>query len=49
MVIAIGYPLETVVLETLPPSGSTAYWRDAAGVHHVPKRGLAEVLVQRFE
>lgn len=47
MVIALGKPVEEVVLEPLSasPDGSTAYWRDAAGVHHVPKRALDGVLL----
>ena len=49
LVIAVGYKLEKVVVDPLPPGGNTAYWREPDGTHHVPKRGLAEVLVQRFE
>lgn len=47
MVIALGKPAETVRLEPLSasPDGSTTYWRDAAGAHHVPKRALADVLL----
>lgn len=47
MVIAHGKPVETVRLEPLSvsPDGATAYWRDAAGVHHVPKRSLEDVLL----
>jgi nitroreductase len=47
-VIAIGVPLETVVVETLGPKGDLRYWRDAAGVHHVPKRSLDEILLTQF-
>jgi len=45
LVLAIGKPAETVVIEPMPADGSTAYWRSADGVHHVPKRGLHDVLV----
>jgi nitroreductase len=48
-VIGMGEPKEKVVLEPMPPDGSVYYWRDAEGVHHVPKRGLDEVLVGVFE
>lgn len=41
-VIALGYPAETAVAE--PETGSLKYWRDNQGVHHVPKRGLDDVL-----
>jgi hypothetical protein len=36
-VIALGYPTETAVAEEMV-DGDVKYWRDAAGVHHVPKR-----------
>lgn len=45
LVLALGVPAETVRLEPLPPDGSIRYWRDEAGVHHVPKRPLAELLL----
>jgi len=46
LVIALGVPAEMVELEQLPADGSTAYWRDADGTHHVPKRTLDEIIVQ---
>ncbi len=45
LVLAIGRPAETVVIDEAPPGSSVTYWRDADGVHHVPKRGLDEVIV----
>lgn len=46
MVIALGVPGETVVMEPLAPGAeSTDYWRDDAGVHHIPKRALEDVLL----
>jgi len=45
LVIAIGRPVETVVLEELRSDGDIKYWHDDAGVHHVPKRSLQEVIV----
>jgi len=45
LVIALGRPAETVVIEELPPGGDIRYWRDARGVHHVPKRGLDEIVI----
>jgi nitroreductase len=44
-VIALGVPAETVVLEEVEANGDIKYWRDAASVHHVPKRRLADVIV----
>jgi len=43
LVIALGAPKESVVLERAV--GDIRYWRDAEGVHHVPKRPLEEILV----
>jgi hypothetical protein len=48
LVIALGRPRETVVIEALPPGGDTRYWRDPTGVHHVPKRSLAEITVAAY-
>ena len=45
LVIALGVPKETVVLETVGANGNVKYWRDAEGVHHIPKRPLADVLI----
>ena len=45
LVLALGYPGETIQLETVGPDGNIRYWRDAEGVHHVPKRKLADLIV----
>lgn len=45
LVLALGKPAEAVVLEPVR-DGSIRYWRDRQDVHHVPKRSLAEVLVE---
>lgn len=47
LVCAFGLPAEEVRLEPLSasPDGSIKYWRDDAGVHHVPKRSLEDVLI----
>jgi len=44
LVIALGKPNETVVLENIGEDGSIKYWRDEKSVHHVPKRALSEIL-----
>jgi nitroreductase len=45
LVLAIGKPREKIVIESVGPDGSIRYWRDAEGVHHVPKRPLKEIIV----
>jgi nitroreductase len=45
LVLALGQPKETVVIEPLGPDGDIKYWRDAQGVHHVPKRSLEEIVM----
>ncbi len=45
LIVALGEPGETVVLEDLKPGGDSAYYRSADGVHHVPKRRLDDVLL----
>lgn len=45
LAIALGKPREKIVLEQLGPDKSIEYWRDADGVHHVPKRALQELIV----
>lgn len=44
-VIALGVPKEDVVLEPMV-DGDIKYWRDEKGIHHVPKRGIEEILVK---
>ena len=45
-VVALGLPSETIVLEEVGPEGDIKYWRDAASVHHVPKRSLDDVILE---
>ena len=45
LVLALGKPAETVVLETCAADGDICYWRDSQGVHHVPKRPLKEIIL----
>jgi len=46
LVVALGVPAETCVLEDARPGGDVTYYRDARSVHHVPKRPLDEVIVK---
>ena len=45
LVIALGKPAETVVIDQIEPGESLRYWRDQHGIHHVPKRTVDELLV----
>jgi hypothetical protein len=46
LVLALGRPIEEVRMEAVGADGDMKYWRDEKGVHHVPKRGLQEILVK---
>lgn len=45
LVLALGKPAETVVIEDAQPGGSIDYYRSGDEVHHVPKRTLKELIV----
>ena len=45
LVIALGKPAETVQVDPVDANGNIKYYRDAEGVHHVPKRALKDLLL----
>lgn len=45
LVLALGKPKETVVLEPVGAEGDIKYWRDENEVHHVPKRSLDDLII----
>lgn len=46
LVLALGKPIEKVVLVPVGPDGDTRYYRDAEQTHYVPKRSLEEIILQ---
>jgi len=45
LVIALGKPAEESRIEEIGEGGDIRYYRDAAGVHHVPKRKLEDIII----
>ncbi len=45
LVLALGKPREQAAIDEVGPNGDIKYWRDSAGIHHVPKRSLKEIIV----
>ena len=45
LIVAIGKPDEEVILTDVPEDGSVGYYRDEQDRHYVPKRSLAEELI----
>ncbi len=48
LILALGRPRETVIIETVGPTGDIKYWRDSKGIHHVPKRALDDIIIDEF-
>lgn len=44
LVIALGYPLEKVIIEEISRDDDIRYYRDSESNHHVPKRRLDDIL-----
>jgi nitroreductase len=45
LVLALGKPKETIVIEKIGSNGDIEYWRDSERVHHVPKRSLDDIII----
>jgi nitroreductase len=45
LVLVLGKPAETVVIEPVGENGSVTYYRDAESTHHVPKRSFGDLLL----
>lgn len=48
VVIALGKPVETIVLEEAESAESTTYYRSDDQVHHVPKIPLKDVILEKY-
>jgi nitroreductase len=48
LILALGTAKEERRLAPMPANGDFAYWRDAQGVHHVPKRAVSELVLARL-
>ena len=48
LVVALGKPVEKVVLVDMEPDGSVKYYRDKDQVHYVPKRKRDDLIVKTF-
>lgn len=46
LILALGVPIEDVVIEQVGLDGNIQYWRDESGIHHVPKRSLEELILE---
>jgi nitroreductase len=48
LVLAVGKPKETIVIDTVSEEGDIRYWRDENQVHHVPKRRLKDIVLASY-
>ncbi len=48
LVLALGNPIEEIVIEPMNDDGDIRYWRSADMMHHVPKRSVEEMIVASY-
>ena len=48
LVVALGEPKETAVIETVGDDDNIRYWRDDSGLHHIPKRSLDDIILDTY-
>jgi nitroreductase len=49
LVLALGKPKETVIVDELDPAGNSNYRRDEQQAHHVPKRRLKDIIMAEYD
>ncbi len=47
LVIALGFPKENVIITEIENGGDIKYYRDSEGNHYVPKRKLADIIINK--
>lgn len=47
LVIALGKPKEEIIIEYIDPDANILYYRDPDGKHHVPKRKLDQIIIEK--
>ncbi len=47
LVLSLGKPIEEVELETIDNTNDIKYWRDENQVHHVPKRNIDDIIINK--
>ncbi len=48
LVVALGKPVEEIVIDDLGEDGNIKYWRDETQTHHVPKRKLTDLILGKW-
>ena len=46
LIVALGKPAETVFITNPKPDGDVTYFRDSHNLHFVPKRLLADIVLE---
>ncbi len=47
IVLALGKPAEEIIIDEIAPGEKTTYYRDENNCHHVPKRRLGDIVINK--